>query len=140
MASLMKVMIVWLSVNFGLPATDVLPEVHRLPAMQLAMMHYGSADIANRTDIMAVYDSRTKTIYLRNDWTGKTPAETSALVHELVHHLQYIASRRYRCPEEREALAYRAQQKWLALFGETLEDDFGVDDFTLKIATACLPY
>ena len=140
MSSLMQVMIVWLSVNFGLPATDALPEVHRLPAMQLAMMQYRPNATANGTDAVAIYDSRTQTIYLRNDWTGKTPAETSALLHELVHHLQYIASRRYRCPEEREAVAYRAQQKWLAMFGETLKDDFGIDDFTLKIATACLPY
>jgi len=137
MSSLMKVMIVWLSVNFGLPATDVLPGVHRLPAAQLAVMQYRNMNAASGTDAIAMYDRRTKTIYLRSDWSGKSPAETSALLHEVVHHLQHMASLRYRCPAEREALAYRAQQKWLEMFGENLKDDFGIDAFTLKITTAC---
>ncbi len=139
MAAMMKLMIVWLCANFDLQSTERLPRVELLPAHQLALLHYGSAG-SSGDDVVSLYDDISQTIYLKNDWSGKTPAETSALLHELVHHLQNLASTRYSCPEEREALAYRAQKSWLALFGETLEEDFGIDEFTLKVKTLCLPY
>ncbi len=85
-----------------------------------------------------MYNDDTKTIYLPNGWAGRTPAELSILVHEMVHHLQNVAKLTHDCPAAREKLAYEAQDKWLALFGTSLEDEFGIDAFTLFAKTGCL--
>jgi hypothetical protein len=59
-------------------------------------------------------------------------------VHELVHHLQNLDKRSYNCPQLREKLAYEAQEKWLGLFGRSLESEFGIDAMTLLVGTACM--
>jgi hypothetical protein len=87
---------------------------------------------------VALYDDRTGTILLSDRWTGHTPAELSVLVHELVHHMQKVAQRKYACPAAREELAYEAQEKWLNLFGQSLLAAFEIDPMTLKLRTACM--
>jgi hypothetical protein len=67
--------------------------------------------------------NESKTIFLLNGWEGKTPAELSILAHEMVHHLQNVGQLKFECPEEREELAYKAQESWLHLFGHDLEHD-----------------
>ena len=78
-----------------------------------------------------------KTIYLADGWTGKTPAELSILVHEMVHHLQNVGQLKFECPQAREELAYRAQDRWLHLFGRDLERDFELDGFSILVKTRC---
>jgi hypothetical protein len=87
---------------------------------------------------VAVYSDATHTIYLPEGWTGGTPAELSVLVHELVHHVQNVGGLKYACPQEREKLAYMAQERWLGLFGHNLEADFELDAFSLLVKTRCL--
>jgi hypothetical protein len=36
---------------------------------------------------------------------------------------------KHECPQEREKLAYEAQDRWLHLFGHSLETDFELDGF-----------
>jgi len=69
--------------------------------------------------------------------TGRTPAELSVLVHEMVHHLQNQAGTTYECPAERERLAYEVQDKWLGLFGRNLEGEFEINGLALLISTSC---
>ena len=59
------------------------------------------------------------------------------LLHELTHHFQILAGLQYECPAAREKLAYLAQAKWLEQAGSTLEQEFGVDLFTIVITSAC---
>ena len=73
----------------------------------------------------------------RADRVVAETAEVSVLVHEVVHHLQTSAKLTYECPAARERLAYAAQEKWLGLFGRSLESDFEIDAFTLKVSTMC---
>lgn len=89
-------------------------------------------------DTIAIYVDATKTIDLPDDWTGRTPAELSVLVHELVHHMQNAVGTKYACPQEREQLAYTAQDRWLGLFGQSLADEFGLDPFTVLVRTRCI--
>jgi hypothetical protein len=89
-------------------------------------------------DTIAIYVDATKTIYLPDDWAGRMPAELSVLVHGLVHHMQNAAGIKYTCAQERERLAYMAQDRWLGLFGESLADDFGLDPFTVLARTLCI--
>jgi hypothetical protein len=44
---------------------------------------------------------------------------------------------KYECPQEREKLAYIAQDRWLGLFGHSLTDDFALDPFSLFVKTKC---
>jgi hypothetical protein len=44
---------------------------------------------------------------------------------------------KYECPQEREKLAYIAQDRWLGLFGHSLSDDFALDPFSLFVKTTC---
>ena len=93
--------------------------------------------VSDPRDTVAIYDDANRTIYLPLTWRGGTAAELSVLVHEMVHHLQNVGGIRYECPAAREELAYRAQDKWLGLFGQDLERAFEIDKFTLKVSTSC---
>jgi Domain of unknown function (DUF6647) len=84
-----------------------------------------------------LYSNKSKTIFMRDGWTGKTPAELSILVHEMVHHLQNVGQLQFACPEEREELAYKAQDQWLGLFGHDLMHDFDMDGFTIAVKSKC---
>jgi hypothetical protein len=153
--ALLTMIVNWLSMNFGLPATHDLPQVKLVGQMKMAALRYRGmmSDrqarmtveaghtlplIAGR-DLLAIYDVREKTIYLPEGWTGATPAELSVLIHEMVHHLQNVAGMRYECPEAREKPAFAAQEQWLALFGSNLMDDFELDPFTVLVRSTC-PY
>jgi hypothetical protein len=154
MDALLTAIVVWLSANFELPAYYVPPKVEFAQPIEIAFLRYeaftkqaqqqvialtaANAASGNR-EVVSVYDARRKRILLPEGWQGRTPAELSIVVHEMVHHLQHAAGLKYGCPAERETLAYAAQEKWLALFGLTLESEFQIDVFTRKISTLCSP-
>src|SRR5262245_42920924 len=121
MNTLMSILVLWLSASFGLPANYEHPRVTLVPADKIASLYYrglatrppgAGTDQRGQRTIVAVYDDRARTIYLREDWKGTSRAELSVLVHELVHHLQNLGRLKYACPQEREALAYAAQERW----------------------------
>jgi len=56
----------------------------------------------------------------------------------MVHHLQNVGQLKFACPEEREELAYKAQDSWLHLFGRDLESEFQMDPFTILVKSNCL--
>jgi hypothetical protein len=147
MQALLTAIVVWLSASFDLPAIYESPRVEFVSAAQMTAQRYKSLAPAERanapadttgSDTVALYNDDTKTIYLPDGWAGRTPAELSILVHEMVHHLQNIAELTHECPQAREKLAYQAQDKWLALFGTSLEREFEIDGFTLLAKTGCL--
>ncbi len=142
----------WLSSNFGLPGTQRLPQVEFARQATLTAMRYGSASAIRRYDneihnhiptkvrreVVAVYDDSTETIFLTNGWSDARPVDVSVLVHEMVHHLQNLGKLRYECPAAREKLAYLAQDRWLRLFGKTLEKEFDADPMTVLVTTTCM--
>lgn len=140
----------WLSSNFDLPAINDRPAIEFASKIKLATMrakdraHWLGLTLAEGIDqstqrqVVALYDSKSKTIFLPDDWIGKSPADQSVLVHEMVHHLQNLAELKFECPMAREKLAYLAQDKWLGRFGMSLEKEFDVDMFTVLISSACM--
>ena len=141
----------WLSANFGLPSTDELPRVEFASAMRLMSIRLGGLTAAPRTTAeaprpplaigdapVAVYDNAKRIIYLPEGWSDGSHAETSILVHEMVHHLQNVGRVAYPCPDAREKPAYLAQDAWLRRFGDSLEASFEVDLFTVVARSACL--
>jgi hypothetical protein len=125
MEALLTAIVLWLSINFPLPANLNHPGIKFVsPAEMIAARTDVSASEIS-SDIVALYSNESKTIYLMDGWTGKTPAELSILVHEMVHHLQNVGQLKFACPEEREELAYKAQELVTftrARFGARLSD------------------
>ncbi len=140
MKELLTAIVTWLSINFGLPATDDHPAIEFRSASQIADSRYGTMQRHMQPEIIAAYDDATRTILLPDDWAANTPADLSILVHEMVHHLQNVAKLQYECPASREKDAYRAQEAWLRLFGRSLLSEFEIDRMTLKLTTECMPY
>jgi hypothetical protein len=138
MTALLTAIVTWLSVHFELPATFEHPEVIRLPRVEIAKLRNDTAPLTATSSVVAAYDDEANVILIPKDWSGRTPADLSILVHEMVHHLQNKAGRTYHCPSAREALAYAAQAKWLGQFGSSLEHDFNIDSLTLKVLTGCM--
>jgi hypothetical protein len=146
-AALLTAVVTWIAANFDLPRDYDHPQVKLVPAVEITLLRYQAFTPAQRREVprspreitagshprevVAVYDDRSKTM------TGKTPADLSVLVHEMVHHLQNSAHVTYECPGARERLAYAAQDKWLKLFGRDLTSEFDIDAFTLKVTTTC---
>jgi hypothetical protein len=130
----------WLSTEFRLPVPTKLPKLRFATSDAMIAMRYGkdAAALQYRPDILALYDSSTRTIYLQRDWIGTSPAELSILVHEMVHYMQSEAGLRFDCLEAREALAFEAQAAWLVLFGTDLFEQFQLDSFTVWTRSTCI--
>ena len=148
MQTVLTLIVAWLAANFALPASHDHPEVNLVAAdaMQVERLKaaergqprkFSTSAEASTPQIEAFYDDATQTIYLPHRWTGNTPAELSVLVHEMVHHLQNVTGMKYACPEEREKLAYLAQDKWLNQFGLNLIDEFELNRMTMLVRTNC---
>jgi hypothetical protein len=140
----------WLSSQFGFPDIQEHPGIEFVPSTKIVSLRFSSllsdpgAEVAPNDrslsfqyETVAVYQDPTRTIYLPEGWTGSTAAELSVLVHEVVHHFQNVLGLKYECMQEREKLAYIAQDRWLAQFGHTLESAFHIDAFSLLVKTRC---
>ena len=142
---------IWLSKEFALPSIQRYPEVELLSSAAINALRYkglsprASNKIASdsgpatpqTSETVAIYSDHEQTIYLAEGWSGRTPADLSVLVHEMVHHFQNVLGLKHECPQEREKLAYMAQERWLGLFGHNLETDFELDGFSLIGKTRC---
>jgi len=143
----------WISANYDLPYAAEMPRIELVQPAQIHRLRYNallprqSQAIGGehstplpeiQREVVAVYDDTSRTIYLPAGWTGASVAERSVLVHEMVHHLQNLAGRRYDCGGAREKTAYLAQRQWLAERGLDLETEFQVDLFTIVALSACM--
>src|SRR5215831_14448272 len=148
--ALLTAMETWVSSQFDLPAIHEHPRIEFAPPAKIASLRFtdllsdpgAQVEPNNRApsaqhDTIAIYDDATRTIYLPEGWSASTPAELSVLVHEMVHHFQNLLGLKHECPQEREKLAYIAQDRWLGLFGHSLADDFALDPFPLFVKTTC---
>jgi hypothetical protein len=140
----------WLSKEFGLPVVDRFPEIKLISPRKIGALRYktpvpsASHEVAREPGLAQPQSSAqlptndgAEIIYLIEGWTGRTPADLSVLVHEMVHHFQYKLGLKHECPEDREKLAYAAQDRWLHLFGHSLESDFELDGFSVLVKTHC---
>ena len=148
--ALLTAMEIWVSSQFDLPVIHEHPRIEFAPPAKIASLRFtdllsdpgAQVEPNNRAssaqhDTIAIYYDATRTMYLPEGWTGGTPAELSVLVHELVHHFQNVLGLKYECPQEREKLAYLAQDRWLGPFGHSLAGDFALDPFSLFVKTTC---
>jgi len=139
---LLEAIAIWVGAKLEQPVPASLPRLVFKPAGQIAvsrLKQYASEIMQQqgRPNIISIYDSREKIIYLPDAWTGATAADLSVLVHELVHHFQEMHQTKFECDAEHEAKAFELQEKWLRLFGFSLEEEFQIDPFTLLVRTSC---
>jgi hypothetical protein len=146
--ALLAALMSWIAENSDLPKSDEVPKIAFVPASQLAELRSrnlpttqaatrSASDVSDPRTNLALYEFATKTVYLHESWRGDSPADYSILVHELAHHLQNVGNVKYECPAQREKPAYRVQNRWLALFGSDLQQEFEIDPFTLLVTTSC---
>jgi hypothetical protein len=128
--------VTWVSNTVGLPANYNLPRIERVSPMKLAAVFHGSQFVSPGRGL-GIYDDDRRTILLPSEWTGSKPEDLSILIHEMVHHLQNVAGLQFQCAQEREKLAYIAQEKWLAPSRRSLEMSFGIDPETFLFNTEC---
>ena len=84
MEALLTAIALWLSINFPLPANLNHPGIKFVSAAemiaplnknQLRRSDVSASEISS--DIVSLYSNESKTIFLLDGWTGKTPAELS---------------------------------------------------------------
>jgi hypothetical protein len=148
---LMDAITSWLPTQFDLQPVHDRPQIDLVPAAKIVNLGYrrlllnleiktaagDEGPVLGQRDVVALYDDAARTIYLPEYWRGVTTVEQSVLVHEMVHHFQNVLGIRHSCPQEREKLAYAAQDRWLARSGHSLVDDFDLDPFSLLVRTTC---
>ncbi len=147
MELLLTVIVTWLSINFGLPASYDHPEVRfvnqdamievRASVLEQEEVEKLREAVEEGHAFLALYDDASQTIYLPEHWSARSPADVSLLVHEMVHHLQNVGKVEHECKEARERPAYRAQARWLDSVGTTIDVEFKVDSLTLLVRTTC---
>jgi hypothetical protein len=133
--ALAAVVAAWIVAEGALPLPAALPEIGFAPPARLAAMHRGAAAAAGEGGVVALYEPARRRLLLPEGWAGRSHAEIAVLVHEMVHHLQHMAGRRFACPAQREAEAYGLQARWLALAGDT--GPGAPDPMMLRLLSVC---
>jgi hypothetical protein len=117
----------WVATYLHISREYDLPCIAYAPTNTIAVVRHRNSHSKHLAQDMGAYDDAVNTIYLPEGWTGKTSAEASMLVHQMVYHLQKLAGLKYECSWERERLAYAAQEQWLRLHESNLWASFGID-------------
>lgn len=123
------------------------PRVEFVSSAQIAAVRY--RDLSSEPELLwfsgrpnaldMTYDDAKGVIYLSEYWTGGSPAELSVLLHGLVLHTQREYGLTYACVQQREEVAFAAQEAWLKQYGQTLSDTFGLDETAHMLSTQCIP-
>ena len=92
------------------------------------------------TNILALYNSSTSTVYLHKDFWWASVRDQSILLHELVHHMQYshdFSQYSRLCKGDIEKEAYDIQEIWLKERGKTLRDTIELGPLMRHVLTQC---
>jgi hypothetical protein len=114
--SLIAIYIAWIVAQTGLSAPDH-PPIHLVTPAEMAMRH-GSPENSG-LELQALYNRNEGSIYLPQGWRPDDLRQKSALLHELVHHVQRSNNIVLPCTAAYERQAYELQIKWLREEGVT---------------------
>lgn len=91
--------------------------------------------VAAGRDVVAVYADSSQTSYLTEgtDWRHRPSCRCSCIITSRI-----CEDLKYECPEQRERLAYLAQDRWLGLFNRSLANEFELDPLSVLVKTRCL--
>ena len=136
MHGLIVALMIWASQATGLPYPQALPNV--VLRSQAEICAELEIDCRDDTTILGAYDDSTDTIYLHEPWNAQNIADTSTLLHELVHYMQDQADATYPCSQEREAEAYDAEIAWWKAMGLDYFEVLQRDRLYHMMITTCL--
>ncbi len=124
----------WIIEKTGWAVRDA-PPIKFASQEELAKMFGGTADDYH---VEALYSDRDHSIYLPEGWKADDLRRHSILLHELVHHLQYLNHVKVTCVSEYELQAFKLQVTWLNEQGvEDPLDLLGIDPFLLFMLGHC---
>ena len=135
MNSLVAIYIAWIVAQTGLSAPDH-PPIHFATAAEMSM-RYGSPENSG-LELQALYNRTEGAIYLPQAWLPDDLRQKSALLHELVHHVQRSNNMDLPCVAAYERQAYDLQIKWLREQG--VDDPYtliGINELGIYMLSVC---
>ena len=130
-------LIVWIVAKTGWVVQEP-PQIHFIPHTRLVEMYCGGMASSNNLDIRALYSPKNHIIYLPEKWNPNDLHDRSALLHELVHHLQALNKVKAKCLAACEPQAFHLQIEWLREQGIQDPHKFiDVDEFTISVISQC---
>lgn len=115
-----------------------LPKIRIISKAKMRALFLGPAAPHGPLTVEGIYIKRHRVIYLLDSWSPKRLDDLSILVHELVHHLQFLNKVSVSCSAELNIKAYALQFKWLRKQGiKNPKQYLGIDDFTIWSISRC---
>jgi hypothetical protein len=102
--------IAWIVEKTGWTVREA-PPIRFIPYAELVKIFSGGKSTDYHVE--ALYSETDHTIYLPDSWRPDNLRDRSVLLHELVHHLQYLNNVRATCPTEYEFQSIELQVTWL---------------------------
>jgi hypothetical protein len=115
------VLIAWIATQTHWTILET-PPIRLIPSEEIQKLFI--AEDSTGFNIGAFYSEKDHTVYLPDSWHPNNLRDRSILLHELVHHLQYLNRVKAMCPGESEWQALHLQVDWLSEQG--VEDPFGL--------------
>ncbi len=135
MNSLVAIYIAWIVAQTGLSVPDHPPINFAAPADMT--LRYGSPE-NNELELQGLYNRTEGAIYLPRQWLPDDLRQKSALLHELVHHVQKFNNVDLPCMAAYERQAYDLQIKWLREQG--VDDPYaliGINELGIYMVSVC---
>jgi uncharacterized protein DUF6647 len=133
--SLIATYIAWIIAETGLLAPGHPPIRFATPAEM--SVRYGSPE-NNGLELQALYNRVEGSIYLPQEWQPNDLRQKSALLHELVHHVQRFNNIDLPCVAAYERQAYDLQIKWLREQGvDDPYDLIGTNELSIYMVSVC---
>lgn len=140
----MRSLMTWASPATGYPVPDTVPRVRFADRCDIEAFVYPDSTSDCDTDgsgVQAAYEHHSKTIYLQTGWSADSLFDVSALLHELIHHMQNEAGLTIdtvECPpRDLEKPAYDAQIAWINATGEDAYEVIGMNGLFYVMITSC---
>ena len=132
---LVSTYVAWIVAQTGWSAPDH-PPIHFVTTMEMAT-RYGSPE-NSALELQALYNRTEGVIYLPQAWRPDDLRQKSALLHELVHHVQRSNNIELPCVAAYERQAYDLQIKWLRAQG--VDDPYaliGINELGIYMLSVC---
>jgi len=128
-------LIAWIVAKTNWTACDT-PVIQFVPPEELVKRYTAGKSAAPH--IEALYSNKDRVVYLPDGWSLDNLRDRSALLHELVHHLQMLNKVKTTCRAEYEWDAYKLQTAWLREQG--IEDPLqflGINLMAIYVFSRC---
>jgi hypothetical protein len=130
-------LIAWIVAKTGWVVQEP-PPIRFVSQTQLDEMYCGGNSSSNDIHPCALYSNKSHMIYLPDKWNPNDLHDRSALLHELVHHLQALNNVKAKCLAAYEPQAFDLQFEWLREQG--IQDPYnflGINRLTILIISQC---